>query len=179
MIRAAAPDQAPAGHDDLAGLLGRAYDATDLADVTEHVLSVLAGARQAGLDERITAGLNRAAVALGAPPLAIYRAGRDPAAQGSGHADDTCFLEDLAAAADEIADQLGDIAAIAGKAAADRAAAESYQAAAERALTAAQAMPVTWPCTGCHAARDDTETRARAAADDAACGSPRARTSSP
>lgn len=153
--------QAPATADP-ADLLGQAYEAADLDDVTEHVLGILAGARRAGLDPRITAGLSSAAVALGAPSLAITRAGRDRGARLGAYVDDAHFLEDVAEAADEITDQLDDVSFRAAQAAGARARALTVLRRAEKALAAAQATKVTTPCTGCHAARARAEEQARA-----------------
>ncbi len=150
-----------------AELLGQAYEAADLDDVTEHVLGILAGARRAGLDPRITAGLSSAAVGLGAPSLAITSAGRGRSARVGAHVDDAHFLEDLSDAADEITGQLEDVSSRAAQAAAARARARSDLRQAEQALAAAQAMKVTWPCGGCHTARAAAENQARAAMSDA------------
>ncbi len=155
--RAALPD---AG---LADLLGQAQEAADLNEVTDHVLGLLSGGRRAGLDPRITAGLSSAAVGLGAPSLAITSAGRAWSPQMGTYINDAHFLEDLAAAADEIADQLEDLSARAAQAATARDRARADLRRAEQALAAAQAMKVTQPCTGCHAARAAAEDLARAA----------------
>src|SRR6266571_350560 len=157
-------DPAAAG---AADLLGQAYDAADLAEVADHVLGILAGARRAGLDPRITAGLSGAAVGLGAPSLAITTAGRDRSSRLGVHVDDAHFLEDLASAAEEITDQLEDVSSRAAQATAARARARSDLQRAEQALAAAQARKVTTPCTGCHRARDEAEDQARAAMSDA------------
>lgn len=143
-------------------LLARARALADTEDLAEDVTAVLGGGRAARLDPDALRSLAQCAIVLGAHRLAVYRAA------GLAHHDDSAFLAAAADADAELAARAAAAARLAQDAAAAADAARADEAAARRQLARAERMPTSWPCDGCHGAREAAITAARAAIAEAA-----------
>jgi hypothetical protein len=138
-------------------LLARAQALDHAEDLAEEVTGILGGGRSARIDPDALRGLAQAGLALGANSLTVYRA------EGLAYSTDTEFTDAVAEAEAQLAAQVAAVARLTEQAGAALDNAEDDLEAAGGDLARAQAMPVSRPCDGCHAAREAAITAARTA----------------
>lgn len=147
----------------------------EISDLAEMAGEVLAGAEQAGADRGVVTGLIAAIRTLD-PGLAVrYDAGSQQDRRvNTGYRSEWEFLEGVSDAEDQLEQRrreagalLAQVAELQGSAQEALHTAQADLADAHRRLSAALAMPVNEPCTGCHGAKHAAIAEAEAAADEA------------